>query len=46
MKEKDLAIVSLNADLEDEYALEEMHRQARLNMIKNGTFKSEYKKQC
>lgn len=56
MKEKDLAIVSLNADLEDEHALEEMHRQARLliaaqrqarlNMIKNGTFKSEYKKQC
>ena len=52
MKEKDLAIVSLNADLEDEHALEEMHRQARLliaaqrqalNMIKNGTFKSEYK---
>ena len=45
MKEKDLAIVSLNADLEDEHALEEMHRQARLliaaqrqarlNMIKN-----------
>lgn len=55
MKEKDLAIVSLNADLEDEHALEEMHRQARLliaaqrralNMIKNGTFMSEYKKQC
>ena len=54
MKEKDLAIVSLNADLEDEHALEEMHRQARLliaaqrqarlNMIKNGTFMSEYKK--
>lgn len=53
MKEKDLAIVSLNADLEDEHALEEMHRQARLfiaaqrqarlNMIKNGTFMSEYK---
>lgn len=53
MKEKDLAIVSLNADLEDEHALEEMHRQARLliaaqrqarlNMIKNGTFISEYK---
>ena len=55
MKEKDLAIVSLNADLEDEHALEEMHRQARLliaaqrqalNIIKNGTFMSEYKKQC
>ena len=53
MKEKDLAIVSLNADLEDEHVLEEMHRQARLliaaqrqarlNMIKNGTFMSEYK---
>lgn len=53
MKEKDLAIVSLNADLEDEHALEEMHRQARLliaaqrqarlNIIKNGTFMSEYK---
>ena len=53
MKEKDLAIVSLNADLEDEHALEEMQRQARLliaaqrqarlNMIKNGTFMSEYK---
>ena len=53
MKEKDLAIVSLNADLEDEHALEEMQRQARLliaaqrqarlNIIKNGTFMSEYK---
>ena len=52
MKEKDLAIVSLNADLEDEYALEEMarktrlliaaQRQARLNIIKNRTFMSEY----
>ena len=52
MKEKDLAIVSLNADLEDEHALEEMQRQARLliaaqrqarlNIIKNGTFMSEY----
>lgn len=44
MKEKDLAIVSLNADLEDEHALEEMQRQARLKMIVNGTFTSEYKK--
>lgn len=35
MKEKDLAIVSLNADLEDEHALEEMARKARR--------KSEYK---
>ena len=43
MKEKDLAIVSLNADLEDEYELEEMARKARLNMIKNGKFMSEYK---
>ena len=53
MKEKDLAIVSLNADLEDEHALEEMQRQARLliaaqrqarlNIIKNRTFMSEYK---
>ena len=43
MKEKDLAIVSLNADLEDEYELEEMARKARLNIIKNGTFMSEYK---
>lgn len=43
MKEKDLAIVSLNADLEDEHALEEMQRQARLNMIKNEKFMSEYK---
>ena len=52
MKEKDLAIVSLNADLEDEHALEEMarktrlliaaQRQARLNIIKNRTFMSEY----
>ena len=45
MKEKDLAIVSLNGDLEDEQALEEMQRQARLKMIVNGTFMSEYK-QC
>ena len=45
MKEKDLAIVSLNSDLEDEQALEEMQRQARLKMIVNGTFISEYK-QC
>jgi hypothetical protein len=45
MKEKDLAIVSLNSDLEDEQALEEMQRQARLKMIVNGTFMSEYK-QC
>ena len=45
MKEKDLAIVSLNGDLEDEQALEEMQRQARLKMIVNGTFISEYK-QC
>ena len=44
MKEKDLAIVSLNSDLEDEQALEEMQRQARLKMIVNGTFTSEYKK--
>ena len=43
MKEKDLAIVSLNSDLEDEQALEEMQRQARLKMIVNGTFMSEYK---
>lgn len=43
MKEKDLAIVSLNGDLEDEQALEEMQRQARLKMIVNGTFTSEYK---
>lgn len=43
MKEKDLAIVSLNSDLEDEQALEEMQRQARLKMIVNGTFTSEYK---
>lgn len=35
MKEKNLAIVSLNADLEDEHALEEMARKARR--------KSEYK---
>lgn len=35
MKEKDLAIVSLNADLEDEHALEEMQRQARRKKIKN-----------
>lgn len=42
MKEKDLAIVSLNADLEDERALEEMARNARRKMIVNGTFISEY----
>lgn len=30
MKEKDLAIVSLNADLEDEYELEEMARKAKV----------------
>ena len=30
MKEKDLAIVSLNADLEDEHALEEMARKAKV----------------
>lgn len=35
MKEKDLAIVSLNADLEDEHALEEMARKARRKKIKN-----------
>lgn len=45
MKQKDLAIVSLNADLEDEHALEMMARDARRKMIVNGTFKSEYK-QC
>lgn len=45
MKQKDLAIVSLNADLEDEHALEMMAREARRKMIVNGTFKSEYK-QC
>lgn len=45
MKQKDLAIVSLNADLEDEHALEMMARDARRKMIENGTFKSEYK-QC
>ena len=44
MKEKDLAIVSLNSDLEDEHALEEMERAARLKMVVNGTFISEYKK--
>lgn len=44
MKEKDLAIVSLNGDLEDEQALEEMARNARLKMIKNRTFTSEYKR--
>ena len=46
MKEKDLAIVSLNGDLEDDQALEEMQRQARIKAIVSGTFKSEYKKQC
>ena len=30
MKEKDLAIVSLNADLEDEHELEEMARKAKV----------------
>ena len=35
MKEKDLAIVSLNADLEDEHELEEMARKARRKKIKN-----------
>lgn len=45
MKEKDLAIVSLNADLEDEHALEEMARNARKTMIINGTFMTDYK-QC
>ena len=45
MKQKDLAIVSLNADLEDEHALEMMARDARRKMIVNGTFTSEYK-QC
>ena len=45
MKQKDLAIVSLNADLEDEHALEMMARDARRKMIENGTFMSEYK-QC
>lgn len=45
MKEKDLAIVSLNADLEDEHALEEMARKARYKAIINGTFMTDYK-QC
>lgn len=45
MKQKDLAIVSLNADLEDEHALEMMARDARRKMIVNGTYISEYK-QC
>ncbi len=45
MKEKDLAIVSLNADLEDERALEEMAREMSRNAIRNRTFMSEYK-QC
>ena len=45
MKEKDLAIVSLNADLEDEQALKVMERNARIKAIVNGTFMSEYK-QC
>lgn len=45
MKEKDLAIVSLNADLEDEHALEEMARNARRKRIENGTFMTDYK-QC
>lgn len=35
MKEKDLAIVSLNADLEDEHALEELARKTRRKKIKN-----------
>lgn len=45
MKEKDLAIVSLNGDLEDEHALEEMARKARRDMIIRGTFITDYK-QC
>lgn len=45
MKEKDLAIVSLNADLEDQHALEQMARNARIKAIINGTFMTDYK-QC